>query len=103
MNWKPIGDQVLLKQLEKQDKTQSGIIIMNSLDDYIFKSFILRQNNKQESSKLILTEGLKMYPEKDTLVKLYELFSFISKNKEKRSSILTDEKGIVGSESYFFS
>jgi chaperonin GroES len=35
MKWKPIGDQVLLKQLEKQDKTQSGIIIMNSLDDYI--------------------------------------------------------------------
>jgi len=35
MNWKPIGDQVLLKQLEKQDKTKSGIIIMNSLDDYI--------------------------------------------------------------------
>jgi chaperonin GroES len=35
MNWKPIGDQVLLKQLETQDKTQSGIIIMNSLDDYI--------------------------------------------------------------------
>jgi chaperonin GroES len=35
MNWKPIGDQVLLKQLEKQDKTQSGIIIMNSMDDYI--------------------------------------------------------------------
>jgi chaperonin GroES len=35
MNWQPIGDQVLLKQLEKQDKTQSGIIIMNSLDDYI--------------------------------------------------------------------
>jgi chaperonin GroES len=35
MNWKPIGDQVLLKELEKQDKTQSGIIIMNSLDDYI--------------------------------------------------------------------
>ena len=35
MNWKPIGDQVLLKQLEKQDKTQSGIIIMNSLDEYV--------------------------------------------------------------------
>jgi chaperonin GroES len=35
MKWKPIGDQVLLKQLEKQDKTKSGIIIMNSLDDYI--------------------------------------------------------------------
>lgn len=35
MNWTPIGDQVLLKQLEKQDKTKSGIIIMNSLDDYI--------------------------------------------------------------------
>ena len=35
MNWKPIGDQVLLKELEKQDKTKSGIIIMNSLDEYI--------------------------------------------------------------------
>ena len=35
MEWKPNGDQVLLKQLETQDKTQSGIIIMNSLDDYI--------------------------------------------------------------------
>jgi hypothetical protein len=45
----------------------------------------------------MLKEGLKLYPEKDTLIKLYELFSFISKNKEKRSSILTDEKGIVNS------
>lgn len=35
MKWKPIGDQVLLKQLEKQDKTKSGIIIMNSLDEYV--------------------------------------------------------------------
>lgn len=35
MNWKPIGDQVLLKELEKQDKTKNGIIIMNSLDEYV--------------------------------------------------------------------
>ena len=35
MNWKPIGDQVLLKEVEKQEKTKNGIIIMNSLDDYI--------------------------------------------------------------------
>lgn len=68
---------------------------VNSLDDYIFKSFILRQNNKQESSKLILTEGLKMYPEKDTLVKLYELFSFISKKKGKTSEVFYDEMNVV--------
>ena len=35
MNWKPIGDQVLLKQLEKQEKTKSGIIVMSGMDDYI--------------------------------------------------------------------
>jgi hypothetical protein len=68
---------------------------VNSLDDYIFKSFILRQNNKQESSKYILTEGLKMYPEKDTLVKLYELFSFISKKKGKTSEVFYDEMNVV--------
>lgn len=68
---------------------------VNSLDDYIFKSFILRQNNKQESSKLILTKGLKMYPEKDTLVKLYELFSFISKKKGKTSEVFYDEMNVV--------
>ena len=27
MNWTPIGDQVLLKELEKQEKTKSGIIM----------------------------------------------------------------------------
>jgi chaperonin GroES len=35
MNWKPIGDQVLLKELEKQEKTKSGIIVMSGMDDYI--------------------------------------------------------------------
>jgi chaperonin GroES len=35
MNWKPIGDQVLLKELEKQEKTKSGIIMMAGLDDYV--------------------------------------------------------------------
>lgn len=35
MNWKPIGDQVLLKQLEKQEKTKSGIIMMAGMDEYI--------------------------------------------------------------------
>ena len=68
---------------------------VNSSEDYIFKSFILRQNNKQESSKLILIEGLKEYPEKDTLVKLYELFSFMSKNKAKNSGFISDERVFV--------
>ena len=53
---------------------------LKSSEDYILKSFILSQINQQESSKLILREGLKLYPEKDTLTKLYELFSFISVN-----------------------
>ena len=35
MNWKPIGDQVLLKQLEKQEKTKSGIIMMAGMDEYV--------------------------------------------------------------------
>jgi hypothetical protein len=68
---------------------------VNSSEDYIFKSFILRQNNKQESSKLILIEGLKEFPEKDTLVKLYELFSFMSKNKAKNSGFIPDERVFV--------
>jgi len=70
---------------------------LKSSEDYIIKSLILGQTDQHESSKFMLKEGLKLYPEKDTLIKLYELFSFISKNKEKRSSILTDEKGIVNS------
>jgi hypothetical protein len=36
-----------------------------------------------------------MYPEKDTLVKLYELFSFISKNKGKTSEVIHDEMNVV--------
>jgi co-chaperonin GroES (HSP10) len=35
MNWKPIGDQVLVKQQEKQEKTASGIIVMTGMDDYV--------------------------------------------------------------------
>jgi len=35
MEWKPIGDQVLLKELEKQEKTKSGIIMMAGMDEYI--------------------------------------------------------------------
>jgi chaperonin GroES len=37
MNWKPIGDQVLLKELDevKSDRTRSGIIIMDSNDNFV--------------------------------------------------------------------
>jgi chaperonin GroES len=35
MNWKPIGDQVLLKQQEKQEKTKSGIIMMAGMDEFV--------------------------------------------------------------------
>ena len=35
MNWKPIGDQVLLKELEQQEKTKSGIIMMSGMDEYV--------------------------------------------------------------------
>lgn len=33
--WKPMGDQVLLKLAEKQEKTQSGIIVMTGMDDFV--------------------------------------------------------------------
>ncbi len=66
-------------------------INVNSVDNYIFKSFILRQNNKQESSKLMLIEGLKTYPDKDTLAKLYELFSFTSNKKVSNSEVFQNE------------
>ena len=68
---------------------------LKSSDDYILKSFILSQINQQESSKLILREGLKLYPEKDTLTKLYELFSFISENKLKNSEVVYDKSAVV--------
>jgi hypothetical protein len=68
---------------------------LKSSDDYILKSFILSQINQQESSKLILREGLKLYPEKDTLTKLYELFSFISVNKLKNSEVAYNENTVV--------
>lgn len=68
---------------------------LKSSDDYIFNSLILSQNNNQERSKLILREGLKLYPEKDTLTKLYELFSFISENKVKKSKVILYENRVV--------
>ena len=68
---------------------------LKSSEDYILKSFILSQINQQESSKSILREGLKLYPEKDTLTKLYELFSFISVNKLKNSEVLNDENTLA--------
>jgi len=40
MNWKPIGDQVLLKEQKKSDKTTSGIIIMTGLDDFIYADVV---------------------------------------------------------------
>lgn len=33
--WKPMGDQVLLKVADKQEKTKSGIIVMTGMDDFI--------------------------------------------------------------------
>jgi len=68
---------------------------LKSSEDYILKSFILSQINQQESSKSILREGLKLYPEKDTLTKLYELFSFISVNKLKNSEVVNDENTLA--------
>jgi len=35
MNWKPIGDQVLVKQQTKQEKTKNGIILTTGMDDFI--------------------------------------------------------------------
>lgn len=68
---------------------------LKSSEDYILKSFILSQINQQEYSKSILREGLKLYPEKDTLTKLYELFSFISVNKFKNSEVVNDENTLA--------
>jgi len=68
---------------------------LKTSDDYILKSFILSQINQQESSKSILREGLKLYPEKDTLTKLYELFSFISVNKLRKSDVASDENTVA--------
>lgn len=68
---------------------------LKSSEDYILKSFILSQINQQESSKSILREGLKLYPEKDTLTKLYELFSFIAINKLRKSEVDYDKSTVV--------
>ena len=68
---------------------------LKSSEDYILKSFISSQINQQENSKSILREGLKLYPEKDTLTKLYELFSFISVNKSKKLEVVYDTSTVV--------
>ena len=34
MNMKPMGDQVLLKEREKKEKTTSGLILMNGAEGY---------------------------------------------------------------------
>ncbi len=33
--WKPMGDQILIKVADKQEKTQSGIIVMTGMDDFV--------------------------------------------------------------------
>jgi chaperonin GroES len=41
MKMKPIGDQVLIKEREKQDKTKSGIILIEGVDgDFVYADVI---------------------------------------------------------------
>ena len=84
--------KVLLSIKRPSSFTNSNL---KSSEDYILKSFILSQINQQENSKSILREGLKLYPEKDTLTKLYELFSFISVNKSKKLEVVYDTSTVV--------
>jgi chaperonin GroES len=35
MNMKPMGDLLLVKEHEKKDKTKSGIILMDGMDNYV--------------------------------------------------------------------
>jgi co-chaperonin GroES (HSP10) len=35
MNWKPMGDQILVKEIKKETKTKSGIIVMSGMDEYV--------------------------------------------------------------------
>jgi len=35
MEWKPIGDQVLLKENKRQEKTASGIIVITGMDEFV--------------------------------------------------------------------
>ena len=39
--WKPLGDQILLKLADKQEKTQSGIIVMTGMDDFVNAQVII--------------------------------------------------------------
>ena len=58
---------------------------VKSTDDYIVKSMILVRTNHHSEARIILKEGLKLFPEKDTLIKLYELFSLVKESKLKKS------------------
>ena len=41
MEMNPIGDQVLIKEREKQDKTKSGIILMDGVDgDFVYADVV---------------------------------------------------------------
>ncbi len=41
MKMRPIGDQVLIKEREKQDKTKSGIILIEGVDgDFVYADVI---------------------------------------------------------------
>ena len=52
MNWKPIGDQVLLKELEKQEKT------MGTLIDVFNKLFSeMERSNSTQSEILTYTRN----------------------------------------------
>lgn len=63
---------------------------LKSSDDFILKSFTLSKIHNLEESKKTIREGLKLYPEKDTLIKLYELFSFLSKNNIKNVTMFNN-------------
>jgi chaperonin GroES len=57
MNWKPIGDQVLLKEQKKQEKTASGIIVMTGMDDYVICDVVAVGNGlfTQTGNKIPMT------------------------------------------------
>mgnify|MGYP003649954713 CR=1 FL=1 len=49
MNWKPLGDQVLLKVEKKTEKTKSGIILVDDTV-YVYKS------NLGENKEIVLDD-----------------------------------------------
>jgi chaperonin GroES len=40
MKMKPVGDIVVVREREKQDKTKSGIILMEGMDNYVHADVI---------------------------------------------------------------